>query len=322
MSFPTTLPGEFAIRTQYTFNYVSYSPATGGSDASFNTLATSITPTEKFKITTWYPGYSLIRTFLDGNYVAVGNPGGIVPSPTGPGSVLNQPQLFTLVGPNQGLGNFQIEVNDGSYLIAAEGGGETFPFAFLTDVPPDQYNPYFANFSIVKCGDLGNGYKYAIRAAPSLDPRAPVSFTNFLTAVNGGGKTQNGVTARNNGLTSEAIFTLIRMSEPGQYALQTSDGFNYVTAVDGGGLADGDNLHTDATRIAGWENFQIVDQLDGTYAIQTVSGFYLAVATPEATLSGADISTRISSPDLAPEIGYTAKFEFIMIPNQMEIIGC
>jgi len=324
MTFPPPLPGEFAIRT-YTNNFVSYSPATG----SLTTSATALTTTEKFFITTQAPGFSLIQTVFDQNYVAVAPQGGLGVTPTGPGSGL-QPQLFTLVGPNSlpevdpgnypspGYGNFMIQIYDGSYLVAAEGGGQTSN-AFLTGMPGITLYDVFADFWIVKCGDLGNGYRYAIRAAlPQYQLQNPVG--SFLTAVNGGGLTQKGVSAANFGLTSEGIFTLIRLDAKNGYALQTSDGFNYVTAVDGGGLADGDNLHTDATRIAGWETFQIVDQLDGTYAIQTESGFYLAVANEPDTV-GVNISTRISSPDLAPEIGYVAKFEFIMIPNQMEIIG-
>jgi hypothetical protein len=51
---------------------------------------------------------------------------------------------------------------------------------------------------------------------------------------------------------------------------------------------------------------------DGTYTIQTVSGFYLAVNTEVLQATGG-ISTRISFPDAAPQIGYTAKFELMMI---------
>jgi hypothetical protein len=316
MPAPTLLPGEFAIRTEFTNNYVSYSPATD----SLNTSATSLTATEKFKITTWFPGFSLIQTLLDQQYVIV-TPQGVVELG---GLDSSGKSLLTLIGPRWGLdfpiglGNFQIKTHDGSYLIAVDGGGQTSN-AFLADQPPNQY---FSNFWIVKCGDLGNGYRYAIRAALPQERGIGGPVGNFLTAHKGGGQTQNGVIAYpKNGLTSDGIFTLIRINaELGQYALQTSNGFNYVTAVDGGGLSGGDNLHTDATRVDGWEYFQIVDQLDGTYAIQTASGYYLAVAY-ERPSSGTGISTDISSPDLAPGIGYTAKFEFIMLPNQLGITG-
>ena len=45
----------------------------------------------------------------------------------------------------------------------------------------------------------------------------------------------------------------------------------------------------------------------GTYAIQTISGFYIGVGP------GGAISTRISDPNAAPQIGYNAKFELIPV---------
>jgi hypothetical protein len=68
-------------------------------------------------------------------------------------------------------------------------------------------------------------------------------------------------------LTIQNLSQLVWLPDDGAYALQTADGFNYVTAVDGGGLANGDNLHTDATRVDAWEKFKIVDQGDATYTM-------------------------------------------------------
>ncbi len=108
------------------------------------------------------------------------------------------------------------------------------------------------------------------------------------------------------GLQAGSRFKLIKQSD-GTYALQTSSG-NYVTAVNGGGLASGDNLHTDAQQVQAWEKFKIVEQPPNcSYTIQTVSGFFLAVGPGSST-----ISTRISDPNAAPSIGYNAKFELIM----------
>jgi len=64
----------------------------------------------------------------------------------------------------------------------------------------------------------------------------------------------------------------------GTYGLQTANGANYVTAVNGGGLVQGSTtwniLQTDRAQAQAWEKFRFVDQGDGTYAIQTVSGYY------------------------------------------------
>ena len=305
MAFPTPLPGEFVIRTSLNF-FLSglYDP--NSDTGTVITSTTTLGPNEKFKLTAYTPEFSLIQTLPDLHYVTVSPQGGLDLS-----EPILETSLFTLVGPIQGQGAFIIRTRDDSFLIAVDAGGHTSN-AFTTAVT----NNVGGVFWITKSGDLGNGYRYAIRAAPSQDPRATVTTQYFLTASGGGGLTAKGVTARESPLSSEGIFTLIRLPDDGSYALQTCDGFNYVTAVDGGGLAGGDNLHTDATRIQAWERFNIVDQGDATYTIQTVSGFFLAVATEEAPV-GADISTRINSPDLAPQIGYTAKFEFIMLPNQL-----
>jgi hypothetical protein len=106
-------------------------------------------------------------------------------------------------------------------------------------------------------------------------------------------------------------FTLIRQSDE-SYALQISDGVNYVSAVGGGGYAsgtgtpDGANLSTNRTQVQRWERFRIVDRGNCTYTIQTANGWYVAVGP------GGNISTRISDPDGAPSISYNAEFELIM----------
>jgi hypothetical protein len=128
----------------------------------------------------------------------------------------------------------------------------------------------------------------------------------YLTAVDGGGPT-NGrfMAATGGGGRIKSVisypgpnsprewggFTLLRQDD-GTYALRTASG-NYLTAVGGGGLASGtpesDNLHTDATWIRAWETFRLIDQGNCTYAIQTVSGFYLASeeggSLPASTIS-------------------------------------
>ena len=104
----------------------------------------------------------------------------------------------------------------------------------------------------------------------------------YLSASNGGGL-----------ITEEAIQTGIKYSPglvvggylqftlwrdtSGHFAFQTYSG-NFITAVDGGGLTS-DVIHTDATDIAAWEEFQIalVGGKPGPFpiSIQTVKGNYL-----------------------------------------------
>jgi hypothetical protein len=107
-----------------------------------------------------------------------------------------------------------------------------------------------------------------------------------------------------------SFFRFIRQGD-GSFALQTPNGVNYVTAIQGGGLASGtatwDTLVTDRTWVQAWEKFQVVDDGHCMYTIQTtVSGFYVGVSGQG---SGTSISTRINDPNAAPQIGYTAKFK-------------
>ena len=190
------------------------------------------------------------------------------------------------------------------HFLTALGGGAKATDAFHTDATNASTWEYFY---FLKCGDLGSGYQYAIRPTGTGNIAGKGDFVSFLTALGGArGLTSQAMTAYS-GLQSGSKFKLIRQND-GTYALQTSNGVNYVTAVGGGGIASGDNLHTDARQVQAWEKFKIVEQPKCSYTIQTVSGFYLAVGPGSST-----ISTRISDPNAAPSIGYNAKFELIML---------
>ena len=301
------LPGEFVIRTYLKNNYLT---ARDGGRHSIDALITSATtpgPNEKFKLSKIGPNYTAIQT-LKGFYVSAvggGGIGGNFPSLQvlqTERTTLADDALFRLIGPSVG-GDSNIGTFNGHLLTALGGGGKT-THAFHSDAT---VAGTWEIFWVLKSGDLGSGFRYAIRPVGT-----GVSIVNFLTAIGGGDQPPPAPAMTHfSGLFPESQFTLIRL-EDGTYALQTADGFNYVTAVNGGGLASGDNLHTDATRIGSWEKFRIVDQGDATYTIQTVSGFYLAVNTHVAQTTGG-ISTRISDPNAAPQIGYTAKFELMMI---------
>ncbi len=304
------LPGEFTMRTYLKNTYLTARDGGRHSIDALITAATTLGPNEKFKLTTIQPNYTAIQT-LQGYYVSAVGEGGL--GGNFPASEVLQTErtsladdaLFVLFGPGAGGGS-NIRTFNEHFLTALGGGGKTSN-AFHTDATVAST---WETFFVLKSGDLGSGYRYAIRPAGTGGPGEVV---NFLTAFGGGGLGTKQYPAMTHfrGLGTDSQFTLIRLND-GSYALQTSNGINYVTAVGGGGIANGDNLHTDATQIQAWEKFKIVDQGDGTYTIQTVSGFYLAVNTNVLQFTGG-ISTRISFPDAAPQIGYTAKFELMMI---------
>jgi hypothetical protein len=304
------LPGEFAIRTYLTNNYLTARDGGRHSIDALVTSATTLGPNEKFKLTTIQPDYTTIQTPLRYFVSAVGEGGlgGNFPASQvlqTERTALADDSLFVLFGPGVGTGWSYIRTFNEHYLTALGGGGKASN-AFHTDATVAST---WEAFWVLKSGDLGSGYRYAIRPTGTGGPGQNI---NFLTAEDGGGHGANRYPAvvHNQGLVPTwSGFTLLRQAD-GSYALQTYSG-NYVTAVGGGGIAGGDNLHTDATQIQAWEKFRIVDQGNATYTIQTVSGFYLAVDTRVLDIGG--ISTRISDPNAAPQIGYTAKFELMMM---------
>ncbi len=298
-----TLPGDFTIRT-----YLKNTPwsARDGGHHSINaviTVPSVIGPYQRFKLASVQPDFTTIQT-AGGYYVSAAGGLGGLPNTTQPVQTeLQTPQndlaLFRIEGPSaQGL--FSIKTFGGYFLTALGGGGKSTD-AFHSDATRANTWEYFW---VLKCGDLGSGYTYAIRPAGTGSAGTVV---NFLTANGGGGRTSQAMTAFS-GLFDGSKFKLIRQLD-GSYALQTSNRVNYVTAVGGGGLASGENLQTNRTQVQAWEQFKIVEHPPNCgYTIQTVSGFYLAVGG-----GGTKISTRISDPKAAPSIGYNAIFELIMI---------
>lgn len=116
---------------------------------------------------------------------------------------------------------------------------------------------------------------------------------SFLDAYPAGGRSQGDVSL---GSPAGWRYKLIRQGD-GSYALQTSNGINYVTALGGGGQIQryddcsqlglfhpgaclegwSSIFHTDATQVQAWEKFRFIDQGNCTYAIQTVKGFYVGI---------------------------------------------
>lgn len=295
------LPGEFAVRTYLKRTYLTARDGGGHSIDAVVTNATAVGQNEKFKLTSLQPNMTAIQT-LNGHYVSAVGGGGL-----GAGysdqQILQTERIspaddcfFTVAGP-YGTGNSTFSTFNDHFLTALGGGGKSTG-AFHTDATVADTWEYF---HVLKSGYLGTGYTYGI--VPAGVPLGEEA--QFMKAINGGGIPSGQAVSFFSGLYSDSRFKLLELAD-GSYAFQTPNRINYVTAVDGGGLAHGDNLHTDATRIRAWETFRIAGSRDCTYTIQTVSGFFLAVG-PDG------ISTRINDPDAAPEIGYNAKFEFIMV---------
>jgi hypothetical protein len=290
------LPGEFYIQS---WNGHLLSAAAGGGQtvdaiqtAVLFSDGTPLDSTEKFKL--WHDtGVHLptpISRFAiqtaNGNYLTAVDGGGRTTDVLHTDATqIHSWEEFGIVATNGSeVAGLAIKTVHGNFLTAVGMGGKTTDAMHSDALKPGDWETFFFR----KSGDLGTGYPYFITPEVGGLP---------LTATNGGGQTATAITVGGSNAANPqwGIFTLVQQPD-GSYALQTFDG-HYVTAVNGGGLAygtpDSDNLQTNRTVVQAWEQFKILDQGDGYYCIQTVSGFYLGARNSSGPGQGA-FSTDIS----------------------------
>ena len=145
-------------------------------------------------------------------------------------------------------GEFAISpLQAGFYLTAVGGGGRITDDAIQTNrtqvqawekfrlwLDPTRYHP-------------PPTYHYAIQTAGG----------NYVTAVDGGGRTTN---VLHTDATQPRAWEMFGLSYQGEgtmtYAIQTATG-NYLTALGGGGQTTAPAVHTDATQPRAWEMFEL-----------------------------------------------------------------
>jgi hypothetical protein len=311
----STLPGEFAFRTKKGYYLTAISGGGRFTDPTIITAATSAGPWEKFKILVADPAvtaYDKSFQTATGNYLTAVNGGG-----------MTSDALHT--DATQVRGWEQFRMNDLSWVnfaatyyalytiggrnVTAVGAGGHYEDAIHTDA---RHVDTWEEFRPVKCGDLGSGHDYYI--IPNIVSNDGV----VLSAPDGGGRVSGAVSTGYGGWP-ESRFKLIRQTD-GSYALQTSNGANFVTALGGGGQVqvyehchagfpgaciDGvsDIFHTDATQVRGWEKFRIADLGNCKYTIQTMKGFFFGQYQAS---EGVFFTTRRSV------ISDNEKFQFVM----------
>jgi len=197
---------------------------------------------------------------------------------------------------DQSTGFHAIQTVGMNYLTALGGGGHADVPAVHTDaVKVDNWG----KFHLWKCGDLSTNWYYEIWV--------PYNGT-LLMAMDGGGRTKDALHAYEAPHDYWGRFQVVRQND-GSYAIRTFKG-NDLTAVGGGGLASGtpdaDVIQTNRTQVQDWEKFRFIDQGDCTYAIQTLSGWFLGFP-PSHIVDGhiASFTTRIS------DINHALKFRLI-----------
>jgi hypothetical protein len=309
-----TLPGEFAFHTKKGF-YLTAINGGGRSEApTIITAATTAGPWEKFRIVVGNPAPIYDKSFqtATGNYITAVNGGGMTADALHTDATqiraweqfrMNDLSVENFAPTYYGLGTI-----GGRSVTAVDAGGH-YEDAIHTD---GFHVDTWEEFRPVKCGDLGSGLDYYI--IPNVVPADGWG----LSAPDGGGRL-NGAVTMGYGGRPETRFKLMLQTD-GAYALQTSNGVSFVTALGGGGQVqvyqhcdpgtpgaciDGltDIFHTDATRVLGWEKFRIADQGNCKYTIQTTSGFFFGLYQ---TSHGMLFTTRRT------EITDNEKFEFVM----------
>ncbi len=302
-SISDAIPGEFAIRTVKN----RYLTAIGGGGRVFDAFSTDAGIVNqvgggRFYFKKVQPDFIQLITAGHKFVTANGGPQGFLRT-----NSLN-PQddysLFRLVPLLSPYNNFAIKMYSGHFLTAVGGGGRTNDAIHVdaTEVRDWEY------YSIVKCGNLGSGYVYAIKPVQRPDG---ISTTWQLAATS----SQNIQVYRS--FNSQLIGMRLLLQADGTYAIQVPSG-SYVTAEKGGGIANANftknpALRTRATAIRDWEKFRISADLNCKYTIRTVNGKYVAVARTDIEGDGPNISTGFSSPLEADNKGYETTFEFVML---------
>jgi hypothetical protein len=297
---PLPLPGQFVVQT-FRGDYLTVVDGGGRTTNVIHTDATGIGSWETFRLLPVDPvNHQYAFQTVKGNYMTAVNGGGGTGDPLHTDATQIQSwEKFRFVLDQYGWRN-AIQTVNGHYLTAVGGGGKTTD-AIHTDAVKVGY---WEEFYVWKCGDLGSGYQYTISA--KSDPYG------FVFAYGGGGR----VVTRADVFVAGAIgvlndytkrpapfdnnwqrFRLIRQGD-GSYAIQTSNGVNYITAIQGGGLPSGtiswDDLVTDRTQVQAWEKFRFVDQGNCTYVIQTSNGHYLGKSTAAPGTALGVFSTNVS----------------------------
>jgi hypothetical protein len=295
------LPGKFAFETFLKETFVTAVDGGGRTSGAIQTSATTPSTWETFQL--WFDPERRINTgenpegffpyaiqTASGNYLTAVSGGGrtfdvlhtdaTVPQAWETFGLIPQVLPFSIYPENFNLTQdapwyYAIATEKGNYLTALGGGGQTADPALHSDATTVST---WELFRLICSGPLLSGRQYTLRPVAGYT----------LAAVNGGGQVKNGLfMAALDDVDRKPWekFTLLQQPD-GTFALQTITG-NYVTAVTSGGVPpntsgqQSDVFHTDAVQIGTWEKFRILDQGDFTYVLQTDTGWFVGLVSPE-----------------------------------------
>jgi len=235
----------------------------------------SATPGDYEQFTLWYAAsagpYFAIQS-RDWKFLTAPNGGGLTANAIqDTSSQIVDDSLFRLSGQQSAGASIRpvaLSTVRGYYVTAVGGGGKSSGETLHTDATMAKS---WEQFTLYRCGTLGNLSEYEIVAGPDGDSGiGDFSVTNVrLAARDGGGQTQNAVVTDDSSIR-DRVFTLVRQPWDGTYGIQTANG-NYLTAV---GLY---GLHSDATGVQLWEKFTFPNMVSNSCqsVIRAYDGSYL-----------------------------------------------
>jgi hypothetical protein len=278
------LPGEFAFRTTKGYYVTALDGGGRTADPVLVTASVSAGAYEKFRIAQTYPNTPHDKSVQTGrgNYLTAMNAGGLTAGAFHTDATQAKDwerfRLLDLSVNNFAPSYYALQTFKGSYVTAVGAGGK---YADAVHTDATQIKDW-EKFRVVKCGDLGSGFDYGVLAANG----------SFLKAELAAGGSQGDLWL-DSYAGPQTRFKFIRQSD-GTYALQTSNGANFVTALGGGGQVQkyqkcdvglsgaclegySTIFHTDAKQVQAWEKFRVIDQGNCTYALQTTSSFVVGI---------------------------------------------
>jgi hypothetical protein len=239
-----------------------------------------------------------------GFYICAEN-GGNVSHPDSPvqTTATNLNEWERLIVEYQPDGTFAIKTLNGFYLTCMDNGGRAY-----------DGQPFSSNRTHRAAWEIFSAIPLEVFKSVRISFRTSRNF--FLTAVNNGGL-KNSELAMSTGATTvgpnEKFYVEIVDLGQDKFALRTLSGF-FITFENGGGIGGPNDascpIHTDATKVGGWEQFVAVRQLDGTYAFRTATGgFYLTAVNgggrkPAGTPPVSSIATTRGTNEIFTAIYY------------------
>ena len=136
-------------------------------------------------------------------------------------------------------------------------------------------------FNFFRCSDFGTGSTYGIQAWGGN------MYNPYLTATNGGGRSDSNAVTSFGGPTFWISWTLLKQDD-GTYAFQTANG-GILTAIGGGYPGAGFRTDTETDQIGNFEKFTLVDNGDFTAYIKTHAGTYLTVTLDQHATTVANV---------------------------------